>query len=69
MPDSTITFEPIHPQDLQTALELQKLHGLLTNDSLNLATAKRLGIQSIATADKSFDTVQGVIVYRPTDIA
>jgi hypothetical protein len=39
------------------------------NDSLNLATAKRPGIQSMATADQSFDTVQGIIVNRATDIA
>lgn len=66
--DSTITFEPIHPQDFHVALELQKQHALLTNDSLNLAVAKRLGIHEIATADSNFDAVQGVIVYRPSDI-
>jgi predicted nucleic acid-binding protein len=36
-----------------------------TNDSLNLAIARRHGITDIATADKSFDAVQGVIVYNP----
>jgi predicted nucleic acid-binding protein len=66
--DSTITFEPVHPQDFYVALELQKQHGLLTNDSLNLAIAKRLGIQGIATADANFDRVQGLIVYKPADI-
>ena len=67
--DSTIGFEPIHPQDFYLALELQKQHGLLTNDSLNLAVAKRLGVRGIATADKSFDNVQGVIIYKPEDIS
>lgn len=66
--DSTIHFEPVLAQDFYVALELQKQHGLLTNDSLNLAVAKRLGIQEIATADKSFDNVQGVIVYKPEDV-
>ena len=66
--DSAITFESVHPQDLYVALELQKQHGLLTNDSLNLAIAKRLGIQGIATADTNFDNVQGLIVYKPADI-
>jgi predicted nucleic acid-binding protein len=66
--DSTIDFEPIHPQDFYLALELQKQHGLLTNDSLNLAIAKRLGLREIATADTNFDNVQGLIVYKPTDI-
>ena len=66
--DSTIPFEPIQPQDFFVALELQKQHDLLTNDSLNLAVAKRLGIKGIATADASFDRVQGFTVYKPTDI-
>jgi predicted nucleic acid-binding protein len=47
--DSTISFETVQPQDFHVALELQKQHGLLTNDSLNLAVAKRLGIQEMAT--------------------
>lgn len=66
--DSPITFEAIQPEDFYVALELQKQHGLLTNDSLNLAAVKRLGIQEIATADSNFDNVQGLIVYKPTDI-
>ena len=67
--DSSINFEPVHSQDFYVALELQRQHGLLTNDSLNLAVAKRLGIQGIATADKGFDNVQGLIVYKPEDIS
>ena len=66
--DSPIVFEPIRPEDFYVALELQRQHGLLTNDSLNFAVAKRLGIQEIATADTSFDAVQGTIVYKPTDV-
>ncbi len=67
--DSPIVFEPIRPEDFYVALELQKQHGLLTNDSLNLAVARRLGLQELATADTSFDAVQGTIVYKPDDIA
>jgi predicted nucleic acid-binding protein len=66
--DSSIRFEAVLPQDFSVALELQKQHALLTNDSLNLAVAKRLGIQEIATADPAFENVQGVIVYKPGDI-
>ncbi len=66
--DSPIAFEPIRPEDFYVALELQKQHCLLTNDSLNLAVAKRLGIQEIATADANFDATQGLIVYKPSDI-
>ncbi len=66
--DSPIVFEPIRPEDFYVALELQRQHGLLTNDSLNLAVARRLGLQELATADTNFDGVQGLIVYKPTDI-
>ena len=66
--DSPIVFEPIRPEDFYVALELQRQHGLLTNDSLNLAVARRLGLQELATADTNFDGVQGIIVYKPADI-
>lgn len=67
--DSPITFEPVRLEDFYVALELQKQHGLLTNDSLNFAVAKRLGIQAIATADKSFDNVPGIVIHKPEDIS
>jgi predicted nucleic acid-binding protein len=66
--DSPIIFEPILTKDFYVALELQKQHGLLTNDSLNFAVARRLGLQALATADQSFDNVPGLIVYKPEDI-
>lgn len=66
--DGALTVAEWHSQDLLVALELQKQYGLLTNDSLNLAIARRYGIKEIATADKSFDAVQGLIVYKPQDV-
>ncbi len=50
-------IETVAPEDFQVALELQSQHGLLTNDALNLAVTKRLGLQEIATADTNFDHV------------
>ena len=64
-----LLIEPVLPSDFLVALELQTQHGLLTNDALNLAVAKRLGIQEIATADANFDPVAGLIVYKPSDTA
>ena len=66
--NSELAVEPVQPGDLMVALELQRQHGLLTNDSLHLAVAKRLGIRGIATGDTGFDNVPGVIVYKPEDI-
>jgi predicted nucleic acid-binding protein len=67
--DSSLIVAEWHAPDILVALELQKQHGLLTNDSLNLAIARRHGIKDIATADKSFDNVPGVIIYKPEDIS
>jgi len=66
--NSELIVEPVRASDLMVALELQKQHGLLTNDSLNLAIAKRSGVRAMATADRGFDSVQGIIVYKPSDI-
>ena len=63
-----LSIEAIRPEDFHVALELQRQHGLLTNNSLNLAVAKRLGIQEIVTADAGFDAVPGLVVYKPTDV-
>lgn len=57
----------VESRDFILALQLQRRWGLLTNDSLQLAVAERMGINEIATADKGFDAVQGLIVYKPTD--
>lgn len=63
-----LQVEPILPEDFHLALEFQQKFTLLTNDSLNLAVARRLGVSEIATADKGFDSAQGFIVYKPSDI-
>jgi predicted nucleic acid-binding protein len=43
-------------------------HGLLTNDSLIVATMSDEGIDVLATADRDFERVEGVRVFRPTDV-
>lgn len=60
--------EAVLPADFYPALEFQHMHGLLTNDSLNLAVARRLGLRDIVTAVGQFDAVDGMTVYRPDDI-
>ena len=60
--------EAVQPADFHPALEFERAHGLLTNDSLNLAVARRLGLHAIATADTHFDSVGGLAAYRPEDI-
>ena len=60
--------EPVLAEDFHLALEFQQQFSLLTIDSLNLAVARRVGVNNIATADRSFDAAQGFIVYKPTDV-
>jgi predicted nucleic acid-binding protein len=63
-----VRVEPVLVEDFPVALVLQKQFGLLTNDSLNLAVAKRLGLTEIATADADFTAAQGFVVYSPDDL-
>ncbi len=63
-----LQVESLRPDDFYLGLEFQRQFGLLTNDSLNLAVARRLGLTDLATADKGFDAAQGFIVYQPADI-
>ncbi len=67
--DSPMIFEAVQRVDFVLALELQRAHALLTNDSLNLAVARRLAIRDIATADRNFDGVPDLAVHRPADLA
>lgn len=54
--------------DLPKAIELQRQHGLLTNDSLLLAAAMRVGVSLLATADPQFSVVPGLQVFTPDDV-
>ena len=47
--------------------EVRKRHGLLTNDSLVAAQALALG-GALASADGDFARVEGLKLYRPTDL-
>jgi predicted nucleic acid-binding protein len=58
----------IEGTDFNKAGELQWTHGLLTNDSLNLAVAMRSGVSLLATADPHFDSIPEVTVFKPEDL-
>ncbi len=50
------------------AADVRAETGLLTNDSIIVATMRDAGLTAIATADGDFERVEGVQVYRPTDL-
>jgi len=63
-----LNIEPLGADDFHLALEFQRQFGILTNDSLNLAVGRRLGLSEIASADRGFDAAKGFVVYKPSDL-
>lgn len=61
-------IEPVVREDFFSALTIQKQYGLLTNDSLLIAAAHRLGIKAIASADKAFRNIPSIDLYEPGDL-
>lgn len=61
-------IEPLQREDLLESISLQRLHGLMTNDALLAAVARRLRA-GIASADKGLSAVRGISVYRPGDLS
>jgi len=64
-----LTALPLAVGDFAKALELQRQHGLLTNDSLHLAAGWRAGIVTLATNDSHFDRVPGIKLFKPSDVS
>jgi predicted nucleic acid-binding protein len=63
-----LTILSLDATDLTLALELQRQHGLLTNDSLHLAAALRVNMTALATNDPCFDQVPTVTLFKPDDV-
>jgi hypothetical protein len=63
-----LTFVETEKTDFAVGLEIQRQFGPLTIDSVNLAVARRCGINEIAAAVASFDQVPGLIVCKPSDV-
>ena len=53
---------------LEEAFLLQKKYGLLTNGSVVLATALRLGAEVLASADTAFQKITAPVVAWPSDL-
>jgi len=67
--DLGLRFEPCTREDfLEDALRLQKEYGLLTNDSVVLATALRLRAEVLVSADAAFQRITEPVVAWPSDL-
>jgi predicted nucleic acid-binding protein len=63
-----LRIEPALAADVFEAMRIQREAGLLTNDALLLAVARRLNCGIIASADKSIAAAPGFTVYGPSDV-
>jgi predicted nucleic acid-binding protein len=63
-----LRIEPALAADILEALRIQREAGLLTNDALLLAVARRLNCSVIASADKRITSAPGFSVYAPSDV-
>lgn len=64
-----IVVEPVITPDFAICFAYQHNHGFLTNDSLFLAVATRLGIKTIVSANHQFENAKGFKLFSPDDIA
>lgn len=53
---------------VQASAEVRTAEGLLTNDSLLIASMRAQGLTSLATANGDFDRVSGMAIYKPADL-
>jgi predicted nucleic acid-binding protein len=63
-----LRLEPAGTADILEAMKIQKEAGLLTNDALLLAAARRLDCEAVASADKAIAGAPGFSVFATTDI-
>ncbi len=62
-----LRIEPTGGADILEAMRIQKEAGLLTNDALLLAVARRLNCEAVASADKAIAQAHGFRVFSPAD--
>jgi len=66
--DLGILLLPLHREILIDAQELRRAYGLLTNDSVLLAAMRTTGVVALATADRDFERIAGLHLFRPDDL-
>jgi predicted nucleic acid-binding protein len=64
-----LRIEPATSADIVEAVRIQREIGLLTNDALLLAVARRLNVEAVASADRAIARAPGFAVYAPGDVS
>ncbi len=60
---------PLSREIIATSERYRREYGLLVNDSVTVALALSQGISTLVSADRDFERVEELAVYRPMDIA
>lgn len=64
-----IDFKAADTATLLRSAEIRRQYGLLTNDSLIVASARGAGVEHLASADADFQRVKELKLYQPDDLA
>lgn len=63
-----LSVESVTKADLLASAQIRSTHGMLTNDSVILATMKRVSIVDFVTHDNDFDRMTKLKLWKPNDI-
>ena len=63
-----LIVESVTKADILTSANIRRAHGMLTNDSIILATMERLSIIDFVTHDNDFDSITKLKLWKPDDI-
>jgi len=69
IPSMGIEIAPLTEATIQQGVRHQRRYGLLTNDSLIVATMLQQGVRILATADRRLTVVDEVEIVGPADLA
>jgi predicted nucleic acid-binding protein len=56
---------PVQPEDYLLASDLGRAYSLLPIDALHLSAMRRSHVRNIATRDRDFERVDGIVVLNP----
>jgi uncharacterized protein len=63
-----LVIVPSEESIIRRAQAIRALHGLLTLDSVVVATMEEYGLDRLASHDRDFDPIASLSIFRPTDI-
>lgn len=68
IPQLNVKILPLTQTCLDASAAIRQTEGLLTNDSLIVATMREAGLTKLATHDRDFNRISWLTVYKPEDV-